>query len=94
MKPTELLLAVAIALASTALPNNTSSVSNCIIPSPHKYSCLKTSKARLASLPRYLSGPSSAFYAVRPVFVIKLYIAPTADKLYARSPARCTVKRT
>jgi hypothetical protein len=62
-------------LSSSLLPHILKFTSN-IIPSPQKYSCVKTSKARLASLPKYLSGPSSAFYAIRPVFVIKLYIAP------------------
>jgi hypothetical protein len=52
--------------------------SNMMIFDPQKYSCVKSSKARLASLPKYLSGRSSAFYAVRPVFVIKLYIAPNS----------------
>jgi len=41
---------------------------------------VKTSKARLASFPRYLSGRSSAFYANRPIFVTKLYIAQIAVK--------------
>ena len=66
--------------------------SNMMIFCSQQYSCVKTSKARLTSLPKYLSGRSSASYAVRPVFVIKLYIAATADKLYPRSPARCTLK--
>ncbi|MEG4501224.1 hypothetical protein [Microcoleus sp. F10B5] len=59
-------------------PSRVAIIDSVIISSPQKYSCVKTSKARLASLPRYLSGPSSAFYAVRPVFVIKLYIAPNS----------------
>ncbi|MEG4967510.1 hypothetical protein QUB11_12870 [Microcoleus sp. B6-A1] len=57
-------------------PSPVAIIDSVIIPSPHKYSCVKTSKARLASLPRYLSGSSSALYAVRPVFVTKLYISP------------------
>jgi hypothetical protein len=52
--------------------------SNMMILCPQKYSCVKTSKARLASLPIYLSGQMQFFYADRPVFVTKLYIAPNS----------------
>ncbi|MCC3461437.1 MAG: hypothetical protein JGK26_15935 [Microcoleus sp. PH2017_27_LUM_O_A] len=57
-------------------PSRVAIIDSVIIPSPQKYSCVKTSKARLASFPKYLSGRSSAFYANRPIFVTKLYITP------------------